>query len=102
MGHNKLASDTGFALMPSHPGRTLRHELEARGMTANAFAMRIRVPANRLTDIINGKRGITVDTALRLDEALGVSARFWLTRQVEYELAIGERESRARIHAEVA
>jgi addiction module HigA family antidote len=102
MSTSELSSESGFALMPSHPGRTLRRELEARGLTASAFALRIRVPANRLTEIIKGKRGISVDTALRLDEALGVSARFWMTRQVEYDLSVAERDSRARIHGEVA
>ena len=78
MNDAALSSNNGFALMPSHPGRTLRRELEARGLTASAFALRIRVPANRLTEIIKGRRGITADTAIRLDEALGISARFWM------------------------
>jgi addiction module HigA family antidote len=56
----------------------LKGELTALGLTANALALKLRVPANRLTEILNGKRGISPDTALRLSRFVGPSAAFWL------------------------
>ncbi len=56
----------GFAFEPVHPGEILRDELDARGLSANALALKLRVPANRLTEILNGKRGVSPETALRL------------------------------------
>ena len=70
-----LAPPDGFALEPVHPGEVLQEELAARGLTANALALKLRVPANRLTEILNGKRGISPDTALRLSRYLGPERR---------------------------
>jgi addiction module HigA family antidote len=88
-------------MFPVHPGRILKRELAARDMSANRLALALRVPSGRLTDILNGKRGISPDTALRLGRFFGNSARFWLNLQTSYELAVAEREIGARIEAEV-
>ena len=96
-----LAPPDGFALKPVHPGEILQEELIARGLTANALALKLRVPANRLTEILNGKRGVSPDTALRLSRALGPSAAFWLNLQSQYDLARAEKLHGARIRAEV-
>ncbi len=84
-----------------HPGRILKRELEARTLSANKLALALRLPSGRITDILNGKRGISPDTALRLARYFGNSARFWLNLQTEFELANAERETGARILAEV-
>jgi addiction module HigA family antidote len=85
-----------------HPGRVLRREIEARGLSANALALALRTPSGRITDILNGKRGISPETAMRLGRYFGNSAQFWLNLQMAYELAIAERDLGARIAAEVA
>jgi addiction module HigA family antidote len=65
----------------------LSDELAARGITAHALALKLREPANCLTEILNGKRGISPDTALRLSRYLGPSAAFWLNLQSRYDFA---------------
>lgn len=94
-------SPSGFRLPPVHPGKTLAGELAARGLTANALALKLRVPANRLTDIVNGKRGISAETALRLGRYFGTGPAFWINLQANYELALAERDLGAQIEAEV-
>ena len=84
-----------------HPGRILKSELEARSLSANKFALALRLPSGRITDILNGKRGISPETALRLARYFGNSAEFWLDLQTAYELAIAQREMGSRIAAEV-
>jgi antitoxin HigA-1 len=96
-----LAPPDGFPIAPVHPGEVLKEELAERGLTAHAVALKLRVPANRLTDIINAKRGISPDTALRLSRLLGPSATFWMNLQTHFDLASAERASGARIRAEV-
>lgn len=96
-----LAPADGFPFEPARPGEVLSDELAARGMTAHALALKLRVPANRLTEILNGKRGISPDTALRLSRSLGPSAAFWLNLQSQYDLARAEKRLGARIRAEV-
>ena len=76
-----------------HPGEHLAEELEALGMTAAALARRIKVPTNRITEIINGQRAITGDTALRLAHFFGTSAEFWLNLQTLYDLRLAERKA---------
>ena len=88
-------------MIPVHPGRILKRELEARTLSANQLALSLRLPSGRITDILNGKRGISADTALRLARFFGNSARFWLNLQTAYELSIAEREIGARITEEV-
>jgi addiction module HigA family antidote len=75
-----------------HPGRLLRRELKARGLSANRIALDLAVPSGRITDILNGRRSITADTAVRLGRYFGNSAQFWLTLQSQYDIAIVERE----------
>ena len=76
----------------SHPGRLLRRELQARQLSANRLALNLGVPSGRITDILNGRRSITADTALRLGRYFGNSPRFWLDLQSQYDLAALERE----------
>ena len=85
-----------------HPGRVLRREIEARGLSANALALALRTPSGRITDILNGKRGISPETAMRLGRYFGNSAQFWLNLQMAYELAVAERDLGARISAKVS
>jgi addiction module HigA family antidote len=91
----------GFRFGPVHPGRTLAAELQAREMTAQALAQKLRVSANRITEIIAGRRGISAETALRLGRYFGTGAPFWLTLQSQYDLERAERDLGARIAAEV-
>jgi addiction module HigA family antidote len=91
----------GVSLRPVHPGRSLEGELAARGLTANALALKLRVPANRLTDIIRGKRAISAETALRLGRYFGTNAQFWLNLQANYDLALARDEFGAVIEREV-
>ncbi len=88
--------------MPVHPGRTLFSELNARGLTANALALKLRVPANRLSDIARGQRAISAETALRLGRFFGTGAAFWMNLQSNYYLARAEQEMGERISKEVA
>jgi antitoxin HigA-1 len=76
----------------AHPGRWLRCELKARDLSANRLALDLAVPSGRITDILNGRRSITADTAVRLGRYFGNSAQFWLTLQSQYDIAIVERE----------
>jgi addiction module HigA family antidote len=87
--------------MAIHPGLILKDELEARALSANKLALSLRLPSGRITDILNGKRGISPDTALRLARYFGNSARFWLDLQTAYELATVEQEIGSRIAEEV-
>ena len=99
-----------------HPGRLLKRELGARGLSANRLALDIGVPSGRVTDILNGRRSITADTAVRLGRYFGnvafpgqvgagwpketrhlKLAQFWLDLQTQYEIAVVERERGAEI-----
>ena len=88
-------------MVPVHPGKILKDELEARGLSLNRLALALRVPSGRLTYIVNGKRGITPDTALRLARYFGTSAAFWINLQARYDLAVAEKELGPTITAEV-
>ncbi len=74
-----------------HPGEHLKEELNTLGISASALARQIEVPANRITEIINGERSLTADTALRLGHWFGTSADFWLNLQKIYDLRLAER-----------
>jgi addiction module HigA family antidote len=76
----------------AHPGRLLRRELKARGISANRLALDLGVPSGRVTDILNGRRSITADTAVRLGRFFGNRPQFWLDLQGQYEIALVERE----------
>ena len=86
---------------PVHPGRVLKREITARGLSANRLAISLRVPSGRITQILNGKRGISAETALRLSRYFGNSAQFWMNLQARYELAVAEREMGSQINFEV-
>ena len=79
--------------MPAiHPGEHLAEELKELNMSAASLARQIEVPANRITEILNGRRAITGDTALRLAHFFDTSAKFWLNLQKLYELQIAEQK----------
>jgi antitoxin HigA-1 len=75
-----------------HPGRLLRREMTARDLSANRLAINLGVPSGRITDILNERRAITADTALRLGRYFGNSPQFWLGLQSQYDIAVAERE----------
>ena len=80
-----------------HPGEHLAEELDGLGLSAAELARQIDVPVNRITGIINGQRGITADTALRLGHWFGTSPEFWLNLQSIYELRRARAELGARV-----
>lgn len=80
-------------MRPVHPGEVLRDELEELDMSARAFAEALDVPANRITAVLNGQRGISADTALRLARYLRTTPEFWMNLQKSYELRIAELEA---------
>lgn len=82
-----------------HPGEHLTEQLEALDMSAAELARQLSVPTNRITQILNGRRAITGDTALRLGHFFSTSAEFWLNLQKLYELRVAEQESGAAIKA---
>ena len=86
---------------PVHPGRTLAAELAARGLTANALALKLRVPPNRVSDIVRGHRAISPETALRLGRYFGTSAQFWMNLQANYDLAVARQQLGATVEREV-
>ena len=88
-------------MKPVFPGRILKRELAARGLSANKLALALRVPSGRVTAILNGKRAISPDTALRLACYFGNSAQFWMNLQTRYDLIMAELEMGDRIQAEV-
>ncbi len=88
-------------MVPGIPGRILKRELATRGLSANKLALALRVPSGLITSILNGKRAIMPETALRLGRFFGNSAQFWLNLPARYDLLIVERELGERIKAEV-
>ena len=80
-----------MARMAIHPGETLAEQLDELGMSASDLARALGVPTNRITQILNGQRSITADTALRLGRWLGTNPRFWLNLQALYELQLAEQ-----------
>lgn len=88
-------------MKPIHPGRILKREMSVRDLSANRLALSLRVPSGRITQIINGKRGISAETALRLSLYFGNSAQFWMNLQSRYDLAIVEQRMGAKVIAEV-
>ena len=81
-------------LDPIYPGEILYDDfMEPLGISINRLARDLSVPPNRISDIVNGKRGISADTALRLERYFGVEAQFWLNLQSEYDLRMIKRKS---------
>lgn len=89
-------------LPPIHPGEILREEfLVPLGISSHQLALALRVPATRLNDIVNQKRGITADTALRLSRYFGTTSRFWMNLQSSWELEVAEDELGAAVERDV-
>ncbi len=89
-------------LPPIHPGEVLKEELMAPlGISINRLARELRVPPGRIGDIVNEKRGVSADTALRLARYFGTSPAFWMNLQSAYDLEVAERESLAEIKRDV-
>ena len=88
-------------MLPIHPGRILRRELQARDLSANALARALRVPSGRIVDILNGKRSISAETALRLGRYFGNAPQFWVNLQARHDLAVAMREVGPRVAREV-
>ena len=90
-------------MRPIHPGEILREEfMIPLGLSANALAIALRVPAPRINDIARERRAITADTALRLARYFGTSAEFWLGLQSDYEMTIALAKHGARINQDVS
>jgi len=82
-----------MARTPIHPGEHLAEQLDALNLSAAALSRQIAVPVNRITEILNGERSITGDTALRLGHFFGTSGEFWLNLQKLYELRMAEQKA---------
>jgi addiction module HigA family antidote len=82
-----------MAVLAIHPGEHLAEELKTLGMSAAELARKIRVPTNRVTQILNGDRSITGDTALRLAHFFGTSPEFWLNLQSLHELRLAQQKT---------
>jgi len=82
-----------------HPGRLLKRELKALALSANRVALDLGVPPGRITDILNGRRAITADTAVRLGRYFGNSARFWLDLQSQCNIAAIEKKCGLEMHS---
>jgi len=80
-----------------HPGEVLAEELEELGVSPTELSRQLSVPPNRITQIIQGKRSITGDTALRLGHWFGTSPQFWLNLQAAYDLRVAEQEAGSEI-----
>lgn len=89
-------------MRPVHPGEVLREDfLRPAGLTANALAKALHVPAPRINDIVRERRGITADTAMRLARYFGGDAQSWLNLQTLYDLRVAEKASAQRIQREI-
>lgn len=86
-----------MARTPIHPGEILAEELAELGVSPTELARQIRVPANRISQIVNGKRAITGDTALRLAHWFGTSPQFWMNLQALYDVRVAERAAGGEI-----
>ena len=86
---------------PVHPGEALQDILTEAGLSGNALALALRVPANRITAILNGQRGVSADTALRLGRYFGTSAQMWVNLQATYDLEAAEDSVASQIEREV-
>ena len=85
-----------------HPGMVLKMDLlDPSGMSINRLAKELHVPANRLSQIVQGKRGITADTSLRLARYFGFTSEYWLNMQTRYDLEIIRRQSIKKIEQEI-
>ncbi len=81
---------------PVHPGSVLAEELAARGMTQKQLAEAMHRPAKTVNEVVNGKKGVTAETALDLEQVLGITAQSWLNLQSAYELTVARQRRAAR------
>ena len=103
LSFSDVTDPAGEVLDSVTPGDILLHDfMEPLGFSANALARALKVPANRITGIVNGGRGMTADTALRLERYFAMPAVFWLNLQKQHELEVATRKLKNRILAEVA
>ena len=87
---------------PVHPGEILREDLlKPLGISVNRLGRDLRVPVTRMSEIVNGRRGVTADTALRLARYFGTTPEFWMSLQAAYDLALVQRVSSDRIARDV-
>ncbi len=84
-----------------HPGRLLRREIVSRQLSANRLAILLGVPSGRITDILNSRRSISADTALRLGRYFGNNPQFWIDLQGQYDIAMAEQVSGEEIRKHV-
>jgi addiction module HigA family antidote len=88
--------------IPIHPGEFLREDfMKPMGLSANALAIALRVPVTRISEIVRERRGITVETAMRLGQYFGTSTDFWINMQKAWEIGVAKRELLPRIRVEV-
>jgi len=89
-------------LPPVHPGEILAEDLmKPLGLSINRLSRDMRVPVNRMSEIVNGKRGIRADTALRLARYVGTTPEFWMNLQAAHDLELAQRSSAERIERDV-
>ena len=94
---------TKNGMRPVHPGEILREDvLKELGLSASAFAKALGVPSNRIAGVLQGKRGLSADTAMRLARYLGTTPEFWLDLQTTYDLRVAEIEKGAEIRRSVS
>ena len=93
--------NTRNGMRPVHPGEILREELETLRLSANALSKELAVPVNRITMILNGQRGVSADSALRLARYFGTTPQFWLNLQMTWELRRAEIAADREIIARV-
>jgi addiction module HigA family antidote len=97
MSKSSITIEVNMARPAIHPGEILADELAEISVTPTELARQLRVPANRITQILHGKRSVSGDTALRLGHWFGTSAQFWLNLQTAYDIRIAERMTGAEI-----
>lgn len=98
-----IIDDIVIERVSTSPGEMLREEfLAPLNLTANALALALHVPANRITAILNAQRAVTADTAMRLGRYFGTSARFWLNLQQAHDLSLARMKLAKKIEREVA
>ena len=102
MSKSSMITTRKSHMNPVHPGEALQDELDHLGLTASAFARALEVPANRVTGILNGQRGITADTALWLARYFGSGPEIWMNLQTNHDLAVARRDHGKAIEAAVS
>src|SRR5260370_35221696 len=95
---SKMSSNKSNRIPFPHPGETIREDfLKPLSMSVNKLALELRVPATRMTEIVNGRRGITADTALRLARYFNTTPKFWVNLQTSYDLSLDAEAKAAEI-----